>query len=168
MSFVKTNISPLHKKRFATYLGMSLSNPSLPEAIKNAFWMYYIPDENETYVLNDRKEAAFFGLTLMCALNDFELKDKDAFETRLKLLMNEGTESNKRRLNAIFMSNMTTTAEYVETLGHVIKRDEMLKHIKGIDINKLIYDLIGLGNVYQSAKIKQRWASKIYTIDERN
>ena len=63
---------------------------------------------------------------------------------------------------------MTTTAEYVETLGHVIKRDEMLKHIKGIDINKLIYDLIGLGNVYQSAKIKQRWASKIYTIDERN
>lgn len=167
MNYLKTKkISPIHKKRFGKFLGMSLSNPSMPEQIKNMFWMYYIPTENETYALNDRKEAAFFGLTLMCALDDLDTCYDDAFESRLWLLIKNGSEVDNRRINSLFMSNMTTTSEYIETIGRVLKKEDNLKIVKGININNFISDLIGLGNVYQATKIKYRWASKIYKTEE--
>lgn len=166
MSFIRTNVIPLHKKRLGKYLGMSISNPSLPESIKSIFWMYYIPDDQETYVINNRKEAAFFGLTLMCALDDLRMFGEDSFESRLWLLIKDATDADKRKIDSMFMSNMTMTSEYVETLGRVLRKESNLEHMRGINIEKLIFDLIGLGNVYQSAKVKYKWASKIYKTEE--
>jgi hypothetical protein len=145
---------------------MSISNPSLPDAIKNIFWMYYIPEEKEIYAMNNRKEAAFFGLTLMCALDDLRMYGEDTFESRLWLLMKYGTDGDKRKINSLFMSNMTLTSEYVEILGRVLRKDTNLEHIRGINIEKLISDLAELGNIYHSSRIKYKWASQIYKTEE--
>ena len=166
MNLLRTRVDPLHKKRLSKFFGMSLSNPSLPENIKNLFWMYYIPEEKETFAMNNRKEAAFFGLTLMCAMDNMSLYSEDTFESRLWMLENDATESNKRRINAIFMSNITQTSEYIELLGRVLRKPDNLSKIQGVNIDKLMQDLIGLGNIYQSSKIKQKWASKIYKTEE--
>ena len=54
MNLLRTRVDPLHKKRLSKFFGMSLSNPSLPENIKNLFWMYYIPEEKETFASSYR------------------------------------------------------------------------------------------------------------------
>lgn len=166
MNLLRTNIQPLHAKKLSKYFGMSLSNPSLPESIKNLFWMYYMPSKKETFAINNRKEAAFFGLTLMCCMGDFRLYCDDTFESRLWLLMKDSTESDKRKINSIFGSNITQTSEYVELLGRVLRKESNLSKISGINIGKLMEDLINLGNIYKSYQVKQRWASKIYKTEE--
>ena len=102
----------------------------------------------------------------MCALDDLNAHHDDTFESRLWLLMKNGSETDNRKINSMFVSNMTMTSEYIETIGRVLRKEDNLKAVKGVNINNFISDLIGLGNVYQATKIKYKWASKIYKTEE--
>lgn len=165
MSYFKIVKDPLDRKRLSKYFGMSLSNPGLPEQIKNIFWMYYIPEEGETWAMNTRKEAAFFGVTLLCAADRHEIFSDISFEQMLPELMSKGTESAQRKLKSLFMSNMSRTVEFVETLGRVLRRDEMMAIVEDVNIERLVTDLIQIENAYKSPYVKQRWASNLYRTD---
>ena len=63
------------------------------------------------------------------------------------------------------MSNMSRTVEFVETLGRVLRRDEMMAIVEDVNIERLVTDLIQIENAYKSPYVKQRWASNLYRTD---
>lgn len=160
----RPNINPLDKKRFAKYFGMPFSSPSLPESIRNAFYMYYIPEEKETYTINARKEAAFFVLTLFCATDKKEMSGDKAFEDCLRQMMNT-SKTDEMKIQSIFRANVNSTFELIATIGSVCRKTDNATYLRSVNLNWLFNDILAFNDVYKQPAVKQKWAQKIFKID---